>query len=148
VSHLKTFNQLLIPTTAIVLLALTGCQENTKQAGEKANDRPNQGIDQRVNQPDAQSVRAANNPDQRNNPSDAQGQSNTMGYPAGANTTSGGSTGGGTSTGGTAGTSTGGTSTGGTSTGGTAGTSTGGTAGTSTGGTGDKTTGNTTDPDR
>jgi hypothetical protein len=130
VSHLKTFTPFLIPTTAMLLLALTSCQEdNNRQAGEKANERPNQALDQRANQPDTPSGRAENNPTQgqdRTYQGDTQRQMGTTTGGTSAGGTTGGTSGGTGGTGGTAGTSTGGTSTGGTSTGGTAGTSTGG----------------------
>lgn len=129
----KTFTPFLIPTTAMLLVALSGCEE--RQAGEKASDRPNQAVDQRANQPDTQSGRAQNNPvqgDERHYQGDTQRQ---MGNATGGTTTGG-------TTGGTTAGTTGGTTAG--TTGGTAGTS-GGTAGTSTG---DKTTDDKTTDDK
>jgi hypothetical protein len=142
VPQLKTITQLLIPTTAMLMLALTSCRDENSAAEQKTNDRPNQGMDQRVGSAENQTGRLEN-ADQRQGQTGGQQQSNTGssagGSSAGANTTGGSSTGG--STGGTGGGSTGGT--GGGSTGGTGGGSTGGTGGGSTGGTGGGSTGGT-----
>jgi hypothetical protein len=137
VPQLKTITPMLIPTTAMLILALTSCQDDNRTAGEKANDRPNQGVDQRTNQLENRD-RADMKTDQRQDQLDQRGTprqpTTTGGYaPDGS---AAGTTGGTTTGGTTGGTTTGGTTTGGTTTGGT------------TGNTTDDKPGTTTDQDR
>lgn len=105
VSPYKTFTPFFLTTTAVLLLALTSCEDNNPQVDEKPGHGPNQAIDQRIETFEGRSGQAeqrTNSGQRDNDPNNMQPQPNMMG----------------TSTGGT---STGGTSTGGTSTSGTSG---------------------------
>jgi hypothetical protein len=99
VPKLKPFTPSLIPTAAVLILALAGCQDDTRRAGEKPrDDRPNQGIDQRANQPENRPGRVES-PDQRDAQQPQPGT--TSGGTTSGGTTSGGTTSGGTTTKGT-----------------------------------------------